>query len=91
MHALPVLKQACLDAFDTEDEPGNAALFFSIVDPGTVLELVEIAETAISEEEVKALHQVIAELCECVQRTTCDPASIALTRRARMVVGVTSR
>jgi hypothetical protein len=43
----PVLKQACLDALDTEDEPGNPSLFFSIVDPGSVLELVEIAETAI--------------------------------------------
>ncbi len=91
MHALPVLKQACLDAFDSEDEPGNPALFFSIVDPGSVLELVEIAETAISDEEVKALHQVIAELCECIQRMTSDPASIELTRRARMVVGATTR
>ena len=91
MHALPVLKQACLDAFDTEDEPGNPALFFSIVDPGSVLDLVEIAENAISKEEVEALHRVIAELCECVQRTTSDPASIAITRHARMLVGVTTR
>ena len=91
MHALSVLKQACLDAFDTEDEPGSPALFFSIVDPGSVLELVEIAETAISDEEVKGLHQVIAELCECIHRMTADPASIEITRRARMVVGVTTR
>lgn len=41
--------------------------------------------------EGKALHQVTAELCECIQRTTSDPASIELTRRARMAVGVTSR
>ncbi len=91
MHTLPVLKQACLDAFDTEDESGNPALFFSIVDPASVLELVKIAETAISDEEVKALHKVIAELCDCIQRTTVDPESIALTRHARLLVGVTSR
>jgi hypothetical protein len=91
MHAIPVLKQACLDAFDTEDEPGNPALFFSIVDPGSVLELVKIAETAISDEEVKALHQVIAELGDYIRRTTSDPTSIAITRHAWMLVGLTSR
>jgi len=39
MHALPALKQACLEALETEGEPGNAALFFSVVDPYSVLEL----------------------------------------------------
>ena len=91
MHALPVLKQACLDAFDTEDEPGNPALFFSVVDPGSVLELVEIAETRITDEEVQVLHQVIGELCACIRRSTADPASVELTRWARMVVGATKR
>jgi hypothetical protein len=62
MHALPVLKQACLDAFDTEDEPGNPALFFSIADPGSVLELGEFVETRITDEEVQALHRVLADL-----------------------------
>lgn len=91
MHALPVLKQACLDAFDTEDEPGNPALFFSIVDPGSVLELVEIAETAISDEEVRALHRAIGQLCDYLQRSTDDMEGTELVRHARAVVGVTTR
>jgi hypothetical protein len=91
MHALLALKQAALKAFETEDGPGDLAGFFSLIDPQSVLELVEIAETRITDEEVKALHQVIAVLCDCIQRTTADPASIELTRHARMVVAVTTR
>jgi hypothetical protein len=71
--------------------PGDLAGFFSLIDPQSVLELVEIAETRITDEEVQALHQVIAVLCDCIQRTTADPASIELTRHARMVVGATTR
>lgn len=90
MHALPVLKQPCLDAFDTEDEPGNPALFFSIVDPGSVLALVQIAETAISDEEGKALHQVIAELGDYIRRTAPGPEADKVLLRARQIVGVTT-
>jgi hypothetical protein len=90
MHALPAIKQAALEALETEDGPGDLAGFFSLIDPQSVLELVEIAETRITDEEVQALHQVIAVLCNCIRRTTADPASIELTRHARMV-GATSR
>lgn len=58
MHALTVLKQARLYAFDTVDESSNPALLFSIVGPGSVFNLVEITETAISDIEVVALHQL---------------------------------
>jgi hypothetical protein len=53
MHALPALKQAALEAFETEDGPGDLAGFFSLVDPQSVLELVEIAETPIVGEEAR--------------------------------------
>jgi hypothetical protein len=87
MHALPALKQAALEAFETEDGPGDLAGFFSLIDPQSVLELVEIAETRITDEEVQAPHRAFGVLCGCIQRTTADPASIELTRHARMVVG----
>jgi hypothetical protein len=91
MHALPALKQAALEAFETEDGPGDMVGFFSLIDPQSVLELVEIAETRITDEEVQAMHQVIAGLCDCIQRTKPDPASIELIRHARMMVGATTR
>jgi hypothetical protein len=91
MHILPVLKQACLDAFDTEDEPGNRALFFSIVDPGSVLELVRLVETAISDEEVTALHQVIAELGDYIRRVAPSPEAMTILLHAKRIVGVTTR
>jgi hypothetical protein len=69
MHALPALKQAALEAFQTEHGPGDLAGFFSLIDPQSVLELVEIAETRITDDEVQALHQVIAGLTNYIRRT----------------------
>jgi hypothetical protein len=91
MHALPVLKQAALESFDTEDGPGDLAGFFSLIDPQSVLELVEIAETRITDEEVQALHQVIAELGDYIRRAAPGPEAMELLLRARQVVGVTSK
>lgn len=91
MHALPILKQACLEALETDGEPGDPGRFFSIVDPGSVLELIEIAESRITDEEVLALHQVINQLCDYVQRSTADKEGVELVRHARAVVGVTTQ
>ena len=60
-------------------------------EPQSALELGVIAETRITDEDVQALHQMIAVLCECIQRTAADLAAIALTRHARMLVGATTR
>jgi hypothetical protein len=91
MHALPALKQAALEAFDTEDGPGDLAGVFSLIDPQSVLELVEIAENRITDEEVQALHQVISDLGDYIQRTVPAPEALELLRRAKQVVGVTTR
>ena len=69
MHALSALKQAALGTLETENGPSDMAGFFSLIDPKSVLELVEIAETRITDEELKALHQVIAELGGYIRRT----------------------
>ena len=91
MHALPILKQACLEALETDGEPGDPGRFFSIVDPRSVLDLVEIAETRITHEEVQALHQVIDQLSDYIRRTSLTPEAIKLIRHAKAVVGVTMR
>jgi hypothetical protein len=91
MHALHVLKQACLEALSTENAPGNPALFFSIVDPGSVLELVKIAETRITDEEVQALHQVITELGNYIRRTSPTPEAMVLLLHAKQIVGITTQ
>jgi hypothetical protein len=69
-HALPVLKQAALEPFGTENGPGDMVNYYSIVAPQSVHELLEIAETHITDGEVQALHQVIAELSDYILRTT---------------------
>lgn len=91
MHALPILKQACLEALETDGEPGDPGQFFSIVEPRSVLELVQTAETRITDEEVAALHQVIAELGNYIQRTAAGAEADKVLLRARQLVGLTAR
>lgn len=90
MHALPILKQACLEALETDGEPGDPGKFFSIVDPGSVLDLIWIAETRITDEEVLALHQVIGQLSDYIRRASPTPEALELVRHAKAVVGVTT-
>lgn len=53
-----------------------------------MLELVQIAETAISDSEVKALHQVIAELSDHIRRTALGSEALI---RPKQIVGVKTR
>ena len=91
MHALPALKHAALAALETEDSPGDIVGFLSIIDPQSVLELVEIAETRITDEEVQALHQVIAELGDYIRRTAPGPEAMRLLMRAKHIQRITTR
>lgn len=84
MPALPILKQACLEALETAGEPGDPNCFFSIVDPGSVLELVQIAETSIIDEEVTALHQVIGQLSDYIRRSSATPELTASKAAAQI-------
>jgi len=90
VHALPILKQACLEALETDGEPGDPGRFFSIVDLGSVLKLVQIAETRITDEEVQALHQVIGQLSDYTHRTSSTSEAIELVQRAKAIVAVTT-
>ena len=58
MHSHAVLKHAVPGALGTEDGRGDIVGCFSIIDPHSALDLVEIAETRIINEDVPALHQV---------------------------------
>jgi hypothetical protein len=48
-------------------------------------------DAAITDEEVQALHQVIRELSDYIRRTAPAPEAMELLRRAKQIVGVTTR
>ncbi len=56
-----------------------------------MLEVVKIPETSIIDEEVEALHQVFADLSDFIRRTALTPEAMELLRRAKQIVGVTTR
>ena len=82
------MKQPCLEALETDGEPGDPGRFFSIVDPGSVLELVEIAQTRITNEEVEALHQGIGRPSDYICRMAPGLEVDQLLLRARQLVGL---
>jgi hypothetical protein len=87
---MPALKHACLEALESKDEPGDPTFFFSIVDPRSVLELGNLAEASITDEEDKALHNVIAELGGYIQRAAPGLEAEQLLPRAKQIVGLTT-
>jgi hypothetical protein len=97
MHALSVIKSACLSALDPDDEDaaGRLAEFRSIADPRTVLELVEKVETqegTISEEELQALGKLVRDLTGYIKLhggIKPDPIRDDLLLQARQLLGVT--
>ena len=62
MHALPVLKHAAVAALVDDDEHGDPAdisLFHAVVDPGSVLDMIELIEQ--QEAEIKELRAALAQ------------------------------
>jgi hypothetical protein len=91
MNSIEVIKHACVDALDLDQlGPGDALVYASLVDPVSVLGLVNIVENRVTDEEIAALHQVINAMGDYIRSnapsTTADP----LLLHARMLVGMTS-
>lgn len=81
MHALPALKHAALD---TEDGPDDMVSFFSIIDQAFGTRAGIDRRERITDEEVRAFHQVIAELVNYIRKTAPGPKAIdELLLRAR--------
>jgi hypothetical protein len=68
MHSLSVIRNVALEALDDseEDNPEALSMFHDIADPRTVLELIELAETSMASENMKALAQLIRDMAAYV-------------------------
>lgn len=71
--------------------PDDMVNFFSIIDPQSVLELVEIAETRISDKEVSVFHEVIANLADYIHPAAAGSEADKVLLWARQIVGVPTR
>lgn len=90
MNALIVMKQACTEALESDVlAPGEASVYASLVDPASVLALIEQVEQQVTEEEIKALHQVIGAMSAYIRQNAPGLDAEPLLRRARQLVGLT--
>ena len=90
MNAIEAMKNACVEALELNAlAPGDASVYASMVDPVSVLALIEIAENRISDEEIAALHQVLDDLCNYVRANAPGTEADALLLRARQLIGLT--
>jgi hypothetical protein len=91
MNAIEVIKQACADALELDQlSSSDAVAYASLVDPVSVLGLIDIVENHVTDEEISALHHVINAMCDYIRTnapcTTVEP----LLLHARMLVSMTS-
>jgi hypothetical protein len=90
MNAIVAIKHACAEALKANQlGPGEASVYSSVVDPVSVLALIEIMENRISEEEISALHHLIEEMACYIRTNASSPEADTLLRRARQVVAIT--
>lgn len=91
MNAIVAIKYACAEALKSDRlSPGEASVYASVVDPASVLALVEIMENRISGDEISALHQVIKEMISYIRANAPGPCADKLLQRARQIVAITS-
>lgn len=85
MHTLSVLKTACHEAL----EEGNMGLYYSVVDPGSVLEMIHMIEAHPAQDELKAISSLLDELTDYIKRSPShDKERAELILRARQIRGV---
>ena len=73
MNDLEVIKNACIKALNEDGEsPNGMALFRDVVDPGSVLELVNIVQAAITAHELETLTRLIRNLTDYVEAVPDD-------------------
>ena len=90
MNALNIMKMACTEALETNVlTPGDASVYASLVDPVSVLALIEMVEQQVTDEEIAALHQVIAEMSTYIRHNVPSLDAEPLLRRAHQLVGMT--
>jgi hypothetical protein len=64
MQSIDVIRTAALEALDDSEDDAPEALtaFRQLVDPRTVLELLELAENSVNSEKMKALAALIRDM-----------------------------
>lgn len=70
MHSLSVIRNVALEALDDseEDNPEALAMFHEIADPRTVLEIIELAETSLASDEMKALAELLRDMATYIEK-----------------------
>jgi hypothetical protein len=70
MHSLSVIRDVAIEALDDseEDYPEAVTMFHEIADPRTVLELLELTQTSLANDEMKALVQLIRDMATYIEK-----------------------
>lgn len=92
MNAIEVIKHACVEAMELDHlRPGDAVAYASLVDPVSVLGLIDIVETRVTDEEISALHQVISAMGDYIRSNAPSTTVEPLLLHARMLISMTSQ
>lgn len=94
MNSLDVMSQACAEALETaDDDPLWRGLYCSVVDPQSVLELIELAkshENALSVEQLQGLGKLVRDLTGYIKLncgTKLDSVRDDLLLQAQQLLG----
>jgi hypothetical protein len=67
-HDLNMIEAACINALAREQSPEGLSAFYSLVDPTSVLELVHVAKSVLSDEELQELARLMEDMTFYIKR-----------------------
>ncbi len=98
MHDFDIIKNTCAQALNgNSDNEINQTLFYKVVNPDVVLELVGLVEESITTHELETLTILIRNLINCLEATADDrenntlPDRDDLIRQAKRVLSIYAR
>lgn len=88
MHSLTIIRNVAVEALDDseEDNPEALTMFHEIADPRTVLELVELAETSLASDQMKALTQLVRDMASYIEKVPDEKGAAKPLRQQELLL-----
>jgi hypothetical protein len=96
-HDLNMIEAACINALAREQSPEGIGEFYSLVNPASVLELMHVAKSALSDEALQELARLMDEMTLYIKLVPDEKGAaksidrdelILRTRQLRSLIGI---
>jgi hypothetical protein len=85
-HDLNMMEAACINALAREQSPEAMGEFYSLANPASVLELVHIAKSVLSDEELQELARLMEDMTFYIKRVPDEKGAAKSIDREELIL-----